>query len=247
MSSAWAIIATTGRRTSARAAESTRGDQPRGGLHHRAAGQPVHLPPGLHLDGDAPRNNSGSWSAWQPFAADKAWTLEWTGGTRTVSVEVRKGSSVRQASDTIDLTTSGNSLGNLPDALRFVYDRSSGKISPPSATLQPRNASSGAVLNWQATSGAGWLNPQTGSGATPSSSITVAPSGSTLQNVGSYITTLTFTAPSAPPKQIQVELVVVDALDNVAVLKLHCAVARLIIGRRFALTGMPRGIPVFIS
>ena len=160
------------------------------------------------------RNDSGSWSAWQPFAADVAWTLEWTSGTRTVSVEVRKGSSVRQASDTIDLTTSGNSLGNLPDALRFVYDRSAGKMSPPSATLQPRNASSGAVLNWQAVSGAGWLNPQSGSGSTPSSSITVAPSGSTLQNLGSYTTTLTFTAPNAPPKQIQVDLVVVDALDN---------------------------------
>ena len=160
------------------------------------------------------RNNSGSWTAWEPFAADKAWTLEWISGTRTVTVEVRKGSTVRQASDTINLTTSGNVLGNLPDALRFVYDRSSGKMSPPSAALQPRNTSSGTVLNWQFASGAGWLNPQSGSGSTPNSSITVAPSGSTLQNVGTYNTTLTFTAPNAPPKQIQVELVVVDALDN---------------------------------
>lgn len=160
------------------------------------------------------RNDSGTWSAWQAFAADKAWTLDWTGGTRTVTVEVRKGSTVRQASDTIDLTTSGNSLGNLPNSLRFIYDQSTGKMSPPSVTLQPRNASSGAVLTWQAVSGAGWLNPQSGSGSTPNSSITVAPSGSTLQNVGSYNTILTFTAPSAPTKQIQVELIVVDALDN---------------------------------
>jgi hypothetical protein len=70
------------------------------------------------------------------------------------------------------------------------------------------------VLNWQSASGAGWLNPQSGSGSTPNSSITVAPSGSTLQNVGSYNTILTFTAPGAPSKQIQVELIVVDALDN---------------------------------
>ena len=101
--------------------------------------------------------------------------------------------------DTIDLSTSGNSLGNLPDALHFVYDRSAGKMSPPFGDFQPRNASSGAVLNWQAVSGAGWLNPQPGSGSTPNASITVAPSGSTLQNVGSYNTTLTFTAPNAPP------------------------------------------------
>ena len=167
------------------------------------------------------RNDAGAWTAWQPFSATLTWTLDWVKGTRTVTVEVRKGSTVRSASDTIDLTTAGNTLGNLPDALRFLYDQSSGRMIPASATLQPLNTSSSMTLNWQATAGAGWLTPQPGSGSTPNASLILAPSGSILQSPGRHTTTLTVTvtAPTDPPTQaspkvIQVDLIVVDALDH---------------------------------
>ena len=168
------------------------------------------------------RNDAGAWTAWQPFSAALHWTLDWAKGTRTVTVEVRKGSTVRSASDTIDLTTAGNTLGNLPDALSFLYDRSSGRMIPASATLQPLNISSSMILNWQAsTEPDSWLNLQNGSGSTPNASLTLAPSGSILQSPGRHTSTLTITvtSPTNPPtesspKEIQVELIVVDALDH---------------------------------
>ncbi len=167
------------------------------------------------------KNDSGAWTGWQPFAAEVSWMLEWVKGTRTVTVEVRKGSTVRQASDSIQLTSAGNTLGNLPDSLTFIYDQSTGRLLPGQVTLRPQNTSSSMVLTWVAVSGAAWLSPQSGGGTTPSSSFTIAPTGPVLQTLGQYDTTLTVTvtAPASPPvegspKQIPVKLVVVDALDN---------------------------------
>lgn len=47
------------------------------------------------------RNESGAWSAWEPYAADAAWTLSPGGGAKTVTVELRNGTTVRSASDEI--------------------------------------------------------------------------------------------------------------------------------------------------
>lgn len=48
------------------------------------------------------RNDSNSWSAWQPFSSNLAWTLAGNNGTRTVSAEMRTSSGASaSASDTI--------------------------------------------------------------------------------------------------------------------------------------------------
>lgn len=49
------------------------------------------------------RNESGSWSDWEPYAADVAWTLSPGGGAKTVSVELRNGTTVLSAQDEIVL------------------------------------------------------------------------------------------------------------------------------------------------
>lgn len=49
------------------------------------------------------RNEDGSWTAWQPYNADVPWTLSAGSGAKTVQVELRNGSTVRTASDTIIL------------------------------------------------------------------------------------------------------------------------------------------------
>jgi uncharacterized protein YkwD len=50
------------------------------------------------------RNESGPWTSWMPYATNVAWQLSAGGGQKTVSVELRQGSQVRSAADTIHLT-----------------------------------------------------------------------------------------------------------------------------------------------
>jgi len=49
------------------------------------------------------RNESGTWTTWQPYAGNLSWQLSPGNGTKTVSVEMRTGSTVRSSSDTIIL------------------------------------------------------------------------------------------------------------------------------------------------
>lgn len=49
------------------------------------------------------RNETGTWSAWQPHSANVAWQLSYGNGTKTVNVEMRTGGTVRSSSDTIIL------------------------------------------------------------------------------------------------------------------------------------------------
>jgi len=54
------------------------------------------------------RNESGAWSAWQPFAANLPWQLSVGAGTKTVEVEIRNGATVLWATDAIVLTAAGS-------------------------------------------------------------------------------------------------------------------------------------------
>jgi len=53
------------------------------------------------------RNENGTWSAWQPFAADTGWQLSAGNGVKTVHVEMRSGATVYASSDTITLEDTG--------------------------------------------------------------------------------------------------------------------------------------------
>jgi hypothetical protein len=64
------------------------------------------------------RNSGGVWTAWQPFAANVAWQLAPGPGVRQVDVEIRSGSTVRTASDTI--------VSTAPDDVIFADGFSSG-------------------------------------------------------------------------------------------------------------------------
>jgi hypothetical protein len=55
------------------------------------------------------RNESGGWSAWQPYNPDYAWTLSQGNGQKTVSSEVRTANKSYSASDTILLNDPGGS------------------------------------------------------------------------------------------------------------------------------------------
>lgn len=49
------------------------------------------------------RNEDGEWSAWEPYAAGKTWTLSAGNGTKTVACELRNGTTVRTSADSIEL------------------------------------------------------------------------------------------------------------------------------------------------
>ncbi len=56
------------------------------------------------------RNDTGTWTAWQPFAADVAWQLPTGPGIREVFVEITNGSTTYAASDTIVSAASGDDM-----------------------------------------------------------------------------------------------------------------------------------------
>jgi uncharacterized protein YkwD len=45
--------------------------------------------------------NAAAWSAWEPYAADRVWNLSTGSGIKQVSAQIRNGSSVHTATDTI--------------------------------------------------------------------------------------------------------------------------------------------------
>ncbi|WP_049784809.1 MULTISPECIES: CAP domain-containing protein [Anaerolinea] len=169
------------------------------------------------------RNDSGTWTAWMPFQERvNGWSLPWIAGTRTVSVELRSGTTTTSASDTITLTTSGNRLGNLPDSITFLYDKSTGTLYPSaSLALQPTNSLNSTPLTWSAAVNptSNFLQLSRTSGTTPNDTLLVMPHASTLQNVGTTLGTLTIaiTNPVYPPegssKTIPVRVSVVNSLN----------------------------------
>jgi hypothetical protein len=53
-------------------------------------------------------NDGATWSNWEGYQPDKAWTLASGNGIKTVSAQVRNGTTVREASDTIMLEAACN-------------------------------------------------------------------------------------------------------------------------------------------
>ena len=165
------------------------------------------------------RNDGAAWGAWQPYQAELEWTLTHATGTRTVSVELRSGTSTYASSDTIEAVGLGPLLGNLPDGVNFIYDQSTAQLIPGPITLQPLNIGSDDPLTWQVSAADSWINLQNGSGSAPTSTFWFAPAGAVLQSPGTHTTTLTVTVTSpsgvpGSPKAIQVQLHVVNALDH---------------------------------
>lgn len=57
------------------------------------------------------RNESGMWSAWESYSPNAFWTLSGGAGAKTVSVQVRNGSNIRTATDTILLVQGCSEMG----------------------------------------------------------------------------------------------------------------------------------------
>lgn len=120
------------------------------------------------------RNNNGTWSAWIPFQSNVNWQLDKTIGMQSVSVELRNGGSMTTSSDEIYADLPIPQLGDLPDAIGFLYSRATGELIPPSQRLTPANLSTADMLAWQLSSQGNFFGLSTTSGNTPQS-FTVTP------------------------------------------------------------------------
>ncbi len=168
------------------------------------------------------RNDSGAWTGWRAFAKNVDWTLDWTQGVHTVSVEFRKTGQTTAAassSDTIDLTTNGAALGNLPNEITFIYDREAHQLYPAAYELNPQNTLSGIVMNWQISISDTWIHTSTTSGITPSGTTVIQPDLQVLKASGEIQGTVTVAVSGGvqaigSPKTIGVRLVAVNCLCN---------------------------------
>ena len=70
------------------------------------------------------RNSDGDWTEWQPFATNVPWTLVGSEGFKEVQVEIRSGSTVREASDTIYFAPICVSQAELAEAINQWAGRS---------------------------------------------------------------------------------------------------------------------------
>lgn len=168
------------------------------------------------------KNDAGAWTAWQPFAESINWTLDWTQGLHTVTVELRKSGQVSAgatSSDNIELTTSGAELGNLPDEIFFIYNMATRRLMPGPIELNPQNTRSGIPLSWQATSPDTWIKISTVSGVTPSSIALIQPGDDALRKVGELHGKVTISVSGGvqaigSPKEISVHFIAVTDLPN---------------------------------
>ncbi len=168
------------------------------------------------------KNDNQAWGAWQTFAKQVQWTLPWTQGVHTVSVELRKSGQTAagaSASDSIELTTSGIQLGNLPSQITFIYNLEKRELYPGPVTLQPLNTLSSLPLTWQVSSSSNWINISNTSGTSPSGTAVIQPGSDVLKSEGQFSASLVVTATGGvtvldSPKEISVRLYVVPSLDN---------------------------------
>ena len=160
------------------------------------------------------RNDGGSWTSWRPFQSTMNWRLYWSRGERTVWAEMRNGSGTVVSSDTIYLTTGSPILGNLPDALWFVYSIAEGRLLPASHELTPQNVGNDDALSWTVATEGTWFAVDPLLGTTPDS-FSITPTTFETSSPTTYTgsATVTVSDPAeceGSPHQIDLTLQVVE-------------------------------------
>ena len=163
-------------------------------------------------------NSAGfSGASWEPFTAEKQWTLSCDNGTKTVYAKIRNATSTVRGpvSDTITLAASDPyHLAVSNSEATFLYGQDTGQLIPPELRITISNTGVGCSLPWQAegtVKSGDWLvySPLLGdSGAI----LTVQASGFDTTTAGIHHGIITITAPTAPnsPLTIPVQVVIAE-------------------------------------
>jgi hypothetical protein len=147
------------------------------------------------------RNENGAWSPWEPFSANKSWTLA-CGTPAKVYAEIKQGSMVLEASDEIHLDVP---LTVLPNPLIFLSEQGATPTVPQSYWL-----AIAACETWSAEADETWikLGDTTGTGLSSGTTVYLQGFAQTPPVQTGTITVQTET--SQEQVDVQVTLVVTD-------------------------------------
>ena len=150
------------------------------------------------------RNDSGAWTAWQPFQTQSSWMLGGGVGLHSVTAELRKSGETATSSDTIHLTTDDGTpvLGGLPQELHFLYSLSDQHLAPPSHHVSPRNVGGPDALTWTVAASGTWFTVTPQQGTAPNG-FDITPLPVTGGIPDTYTGTLTVTATSPTNASVQ--------------------------------------------
>jgi uncharacterized protein YkwD len=161
------------------------------------------------------RNNADPWSNWQPFKNSTPWQLPNMAGNQVVSVEMRNSVISTSSSDSIFLDLNQQpELGDLPDAISFIYTTVSHEDLPVKFSIPLDNTGSQDELNWQASTNVNWLKVEPSSGTTPGM-LNISINDLCPDTIGTYTGAIYLTVTSPPgvldsPQSITVSLNVVN-------------------------------------
>jgi uncharacterized protein YkwD len=161
------------------------------------------------------QNDGGAWSDWQTFQNNVAWIIGNGVSTHTVTAELKTGSTVVTSSDTIYLTVAGvPQLGNLPDAVEFLYSISQNQLIPANVTLTPVDVNTNDPITWTLTKTGAWFTATPPTGTSPQS-FQITPSSFVTNTPAIYTGSLTVTVTDpagtlGSPQRIDLALRVID-------------------------------------
>jgi uncharacterized protein YkwD len=161
------------------------------------------------------KNDNGAWGNWQTFQNNVAWIINNGVGTHTVSAELKNGSTVVTSNDTIYLSTASvPQLGDLPDALIFLYSIPQSRLTPATVTLTPSEVTMNDPITWTLTQTGIWFSALPTSGTSPQS-FQITPGSFVTTTAAVYTGAITVTVSNPPgtigsPHRIDLTLRVID-------------------------------------
>lgn len=128
-------------------------------------------------------NDGVTWSPWEPYSCNKAWTLSAAyGSPAVVHAQIRRGSTTLENTDSIHLDVP---LTVVPTTMVFLWAQGSPGTIPAEYKMSIET-----YEGWTASADAGWIKLSQGAG-TGQATVTVYLQGFPIEEVGTYSGTIT--------------------------------------------------------
>ena len=128
-------------------------------------------------------NDGVTWSPWEPYSCNKAWTLSMQSGSpATVYAQVKRGSTTLENTDSIHLDVP---LTVVPTTMVFLWAQGSPGTIPAEYKMSIET-----YEGWTANADPGWIKLSQGAG-TGQATVTVYLQGFPIEEVGTYSGTIT--------------------------------------------------------
>jgi len=128
-------------------------------------------------------NDGVTWSPWEPYSCNKAWTLSMQSGSpATVYAQIKRGSTTLENTDSIHLDVP---LTVVPTTMVFLWAQGSPGTIPAEYKMSIET-----YEGWTASADPGWIKLSQGAG-TGQATVTVYLQGFPIEEVGTYSGTIT--------------------------------------------------------